>query len=285
MDWQDRLRELDAQLARGELSQGEYRSRRDELLAEASSAPALRRHPGSRPPTGPIPVMQPPPRDLFSPVPQQPPTAPVAGGEVFSTAGEPAKGRRAALIAVAVLVVAAVALWVVLLEPFSGDGAAEPAAPKSLAELVPTPEGRPNPKNGVLTVAAAAEANILTAAGAEALTAGGVLEVVFRSSFDGELGTAVIAGRAASPDAAAKTVTRLHANLLARGFRELGDPLVDGPTAVKENADNRYHSAVFAIGDVVVQISLSQPVGADAADLAAALRDTSAAVSNALRTG
>ncbi|GGS18546.1 SHOCT domain-containing protein [Actinokineospora fastidiosa] len=285
MDWQDRLRELDAQLASGELTRGEYRSRRDELLAEASSAPVLRHHRDTRPPTGSFPAAPPPPRDLFASAPQAPPAA-LAGTEVFSTAGTPSKGPRAALIAVAVLAVVAVALWVVLLKPFSGDEtAAAPPAPRSLAEMVPTPEGRPNPKNGVLTVPEAAEANVISAAGAKALSTNGVLEVVFRSTVDGDLGTAVIAGRAASVDAATAAVGQLHENMRARGFQDVDEPLVEGPTTVKENADNRFVNAVFAVDDVVVQISLSQPVTGDESLLNAALRNTAAAITNALRTG
>lgn len=54
MTWQEELRQLDSALAGGELSANEYRKRRDEILAAASSAQAP--SPVIGPPTGPNPV-------------------------------------------------------------------------------------------------------------------------------------------------------------------------------------------------------------------------------------
>jgi hypothetical protein len=61
MTWQEELRQLDSALAGGELSANEYRKRRDEILAAASSAQPP--SPVIGPPTGPRPVVTPPPPD------------------------------------------------------------------------------------------------------------------------------------------------------------------------------------------------------------------------------
>lgn len=58
MTWQEELRQLDSALAGGELSANEYRKRRDEILAAASSAQTP--SPVIGPPTGPNPVVAPP---------------------------------------------------------------------------------------------------------------------------------------------------------------------------------------------------------------------------------
>jgi hypothetical protein len=284
VDWQDRLRELDARLVRGELTRREYQVQRDELLAEASSSSALRHQQAARTPSGSFPA-------LVAPPPHQPPTfapgapevpVPLAGAEVFTAAAARSRGPRAALIGVAVLALVAGVLWVVLLKPFSGNDAAPPAAPASLAEQVPTPPGRPNPKNGVLAVPAAVEAGVITRGGAETLGGSGVLEVVFRSTVDGDLGTAVVAGRANSADAARTGVEELHAGVLGRGFREFDTAAAGGRAAIKENADNRYVNSVFPVGDVIVQISLSQPVDADVQQLTTALDGLTAQLSSAI---
>jgi hypothetical protein len=57
MTWQEELRQLDSALAGGELSANEYRKRRDEILAAASSAQPP--SPVIGPPTGPNPVAAP----------------------------------------------------------------------------------------------------------------------------------------------------------------------------------------------------------------------------------
>lgn len=57
MTWQEELRQLDSALAGGELSANEYRKRRDEILAAASSAQPP--SPVIGPPTGPRPVVTP----------------------------------------------------------------------------------------------------------------------------------------------------------------------------------------------------------------------------------
>ena len=59
MTWQEELRKLDSALAEGELAANEYRKRRDEILAAASSAQPP--SPVIGPPTGPRPVITPPP--------------------------------------------------------------------------------------------------------------------------------------------------------------------------------------------------------------------------------
>ena len=58
MTWQEELRQLDSALAGGELSANEYRKRRDEILAAASSAQPP--SPVIGPPTGPNPAVPPP---------------------------------------------------------------------------------------------------------------------------------------------------------------------------------------------------------------------------------
>jgi hypothetical protein len=57
MTWQEELRQLDSALAGGELSANEYRKRRDEILAAASSAQTP--SPIIGPPTGPQPAVAP----------------------------------------------------------------------------------------------------------------------------------------------------------------------------------------------------------------------------------
>jgi hypothetical protein len=57
MTWQEELRQLDSALAGGELSANEYRKRRDEILAAASSAQPP--SPVIGPPTGPRPAVPP----------------------------------------------------------------------------------------------------------------------------------------------------------------------------------------------------------------------------------
>jgi hypothetical protein len=57
MTWQEELRQLDSALAGGELSANEYRKRRDEILATASSAQPASAIIG--PPTGPRPAVKP----------------------------------------------------------------------------------------------------------------------------------------------------------------------------------------------------------------------------------
>lgn len=61
MTWQEELRKLDSALAEGELAANEYRKRRDEILAAASSAQPP--SPVIGPPTGPRPVIAPPAPD------------------------------------------------------------------------------------------------------------------------------------------------------------------------------------------------------------------------------
>lgn len=70
MTWQEELRQLDSALAGGELSANEYRKRRDEILAAASSAQTP--SPIIGPPTGPNPVVAAPAAPAASPAPAAP---------------------------------------------------------------------------------------------------------------------------------------------------------------------------------------------------------------------
>jgi hypothetical protein len=79
MTWQEELRQLDSALAGGELSANEYRKRRDEILAAASSAQAP--SPIIGPPTGPNPVVAAPAAPAAPPA-SPAPAAPLDAAEV-----------------------------------------------------------------------------------------------------------------------------------------------------------------------------------------------------------
>ncbi|MGX7823688.1 hypothetical protein ACTG9Q_01200 [Actinokineospora sp. 24-640] len=191
-DWLDQLRRLDQALAAGEISAAQHRSKRDEILAEASSAQPLMARP--QPATGPgLPAE--PPRHNQHQVPASWPlpaaetaSARVTPGQaqaIFSTAqSTTSKPWPAALAALLVLVLIAAGIW---LWSFSGaDPVAGPTtttqAPSRFTELrLP---GQADIRSGDMRLQQARQENLITAEEAALLIGLGVNKVTYVGSAD-----------------------------------------------------------------------------------------------------
>ncbi|MET0133878.1 MAG: hypothetical protein ABW215_09830 [Kibdelosporangium sp.] len=217
MAWQDELNSLDEELSSGRIQADEYRRRRDELLAAASSNPVgLRRihrqqqqsiadafnsdqgevtqqvdvksNWQSRPPdrnVAPMAAQPPPPRN------NQPPQ-PMQGSEVFGLAvNAPGKSRRWPRFVIAVVVLALVAggTWWFAFRDRSApatDTAAQQSGEFTL-DRVPLPPDVPLSTAGVLTVDQAQVYTLVLPDEASYLKEGGAEKIFYRSAASGNL--------------------------------------------------------------------------------------------------
>ncbi|TCO64576.1 hypothetical protein [Actinocrispum wychmicini] len=218
MAWQDDLSRLDEELSAGRIHSDEYRRRRDELLAAASSNPAVtraRRQPSVVP--GPTSddadvtqqVEMPDPRQQpnawvavpAQPVIEQPPinslvpkSAPMHGAEVFGlTNFGPARRRTwpRFVIAIVVLALIGAGIWLFVLRKDGPADSAPPAAPQFTLDRLPNPTDSPLSTSGVLTVDQAQIYNLIKPDEAQYLLAGGTQKIFYRQVVSGTMSTQI----------------------------------------------------------------------------------------------
>lgn len=236
-DWLDQLRRLDQALAAGEISAAQHRSKRDEILAEASSAQPLMAHPQAGPGRS-----ESPRQDHQHPVPASwplpaPETAPalVTPGQaqaIFSTAQATSrKPWLAALGALLVLVLVAAGIW---LWSFSGaDPVAGPTtttqAPSRFTELrLP---GQADIRSGDMRLQQARQENLITAEEAALLIGLGVNKVTYVGSADKPYQFLAFSYPSADPGAQTEQIRSMQRDL---GYTAVDVPdLPDGLEAVR----------------------------------------------------
>ncbi|MEU4740015.1 hypothetical protein AB0G02_06040 [Actinosynnema sp. NPDC023658] len=246
MEWQDMLRDLDAQLASGRIPLSEYTKRRDQLLAEAASGRNAPPDPDS---TQVIRVAPPRPPQWE---PRQRPAS-LDGAAVFATAGKPRGKRSAAVVAVvAVAVVAAGAWWFTAGTGNTENAAAAPPATTTTTRAEPTIPELPGAKGEhgpVLSVDEAVQLKLLAKDEAQVLKGNGVTEVLFASSTAPRASYAVVVARTKSSEVAARVADDLVAHLVATGYTETPEHYL-----VKKSPQSSVLRAVYRSGDAVVRV-------------------------------
>ncbi|MFC5285467.1 hypothetical protein ACFPM7_00230 [Actinokineospora guangxiensis] len=284
-DWLDQIQRLDRALTAGEITSAQHRSRRDEILAEASSQSQLQHH-GPRHPA-PVPAAAPPlaASPLAGPAITGPATAPplVTPSEasaIFSTAPSTLRKPWLAPVAVlAVLALVAAGIWVWMLsapgEPGAPPPQAAPPAPPALTELrLP---GEADARSGTMSLAEAREENLITAAETALLGEVGVAEITYVGSADKPYQYLVFAYPSADP---AGQTDKLVAAQSALGFTEAEVPgLPDGVRAAELGNERAAQARLtYATATGTVQALVLQVPRGDRDDLLARLGDVAGVV-------
>jgi hypothetical protein len=255
MDWQDVLRNLDADLASGRIPPAEYTKRRDQLLAEAASGRTAVPDPDS---TQVIRVTPPRPAQWE---PRQRPAS-LDGAAVFATAGKP-RGKRSAVVVavVAVAVVAAGAWWFTAGKGNTDNAEASAPTTTTTTRAEPTIPALPGTKGAhgpVLGVDEAVQLKLLGKDEAQVLEGNGVTEVLFASSTAPRASYAVVVARTKSPEVADRVADDLVARLVATGYTETPEHHL-----VKTSAQSSVLRAVYRSGNAVVRVGAGR-AGAEA---------------------
>lgn len=297
MDWQASLRALDKRLADGEVSPGEHRRVRDEILAEASGAigrvgqspsPAETTQVIARSPSAP--VEQPSPSVVLPPITREHrSTGTIDGNQVFAATGTAGrKPWRTAGMVFTVLAVLCASVWWVALR---GDEApatqaqrpapAGPAAPGGRpADMLPSLPGTPSANNSTLSIDRAVELKLLSGHDARLYRDHGVEEVVYRGSRSGATGMMVLVVPARSEADAAAITDALHDHLIQVGFADIAGTRPTGFT--RTDAQFTTFGTVYRSRLVSVQVSVSGKPQQDPARLRSEFDDLLKNVTNAL---
>ncbi|MET0237558.1 MAG: hypothetical protein ABW224_23125 [Kibdelosporangium sp.] len=312
MAWQDDLKSLDEELSSGRIPAEEYRRRRDELLAAASSNPVgmrriHRKQPASianafngdpksdaditqqvdvnaaapqwqaTPPANGQPA--PPPRDLGAPV------QPKQGAEVFGLAVSSgprttSKWPRFVAAIVALAVVAAGVWWFAFRDPSDAPNSAsaqgeQPARPAPLGVgSLPNPVDVPLTYSGTLTVDQMQIYNLTTPEEAALLVAAGTDEVYYRGVTAGNLQYHIYAYRTKD----AQSSQQLMAKLTDRNKRiGMADITVQGlsPKVKTQQVSSEATSiseAIYVADRAAVRIVIGQSKPLDDDKLGSAMR-------------
>jgi hypothetical protein len=281
MSWEEELRQLDDALAAGKVSASKHRKRRDEILAEASSAQS-----SALPASGVLsraawrPVRQ-ARRPVAAPSLPQPsqPITPTQAQEMFVTS-RPATGRRwlGVLAAVLVLALAAGVTW------WFGFRQDEPGTPAAGSTSSAQPRqgggidelrlpGTADDRNGKFSVQRALELKVLSPLEADLLKQSGITEVTYVGASEGDYRYLVYAYPSVDPDAARATtgvVAHIHEQI---GLTEAPIVVPDGVQAVElRNAKAAVVRALYTSGNTTVQLAVLQEPAGDPAALESAFK-------------
>lgn len=264
MQWQERLRTLDHQLAAGELTPAEHRLLADELLAEAAGPRRAEPEPAVEEP---LPAPEEPAPARFV----EPTRPPLSGVDLFTNTQEPGRPWIGVLIAVLALALVGAGLWWLLSDP-TGDPTGGPpsAQPTATTTATSAPAGPADPAAALM---AALPELPGTAIGPPALvpsgigtqlglyppavakaTAGGLGLVDAASIGDG---TSYAIAALDSPDATTATAAVDYA--VRNGWAEVDRaPLPDGVTVLRTSPSGRdVHRAVYRSGRWTVLLTVS----------------------------
>lgn len=253
------------------------RERRDEILAEAAAS----KH-APRPPRGfPGGALWRTQRAARVPATAPPATEPLT---IPNGDAEPDRSRWAnlAIFAVlAVLVIIGVVAWWVH-DPAVQQRSVAPTPPAGF-EQIALP-GRPDPHRGGMTIAAAADRNVLPDFEAELLRKGGISEVVYAGSVDGQYSFFIYAYPSAGPEAAratTQTIAGIHKRL------GLADTVVEGlpsglPAVELRNSKAVVMRTLYTSGNFTVQVSVLQKPAGDGTELRAEFRRMATLVAGVL---
>lgn len=240
----------------------------------------------------PGPQAQQPTARFGPPVPptQYPRAAPIQGQEVFAEARSARAGTVLKILIPLLLVLALVGagVWWFVLRDDSTPAARNEGPPASsqqpssesqppesqvpsaadVAEKVPALPGEAKPESGTMTAVQAQERKLLTPAYATLLTDHGAGDIVYRKSAGDGFGYLLVAAPIEPSGDAADTATATSDNLRQAGF-ETADPAESGGVAVITRTDQFFRTfvAMYASGDVWVQLNVSGPPDGDAAAL------------------
>jgi hypothetical protein len=250
MAWQDELSRLDEELSAGRIPGDEYRRRRDELLATASSNPAVNRIRRQQPqivnagdPSGEVtqqvemPAVQQPNSWVTvpaHPVIEQPPVKPLApmqGAEVFGlTMAGPPKRRTwlKFVIAIVVLALIGAGIWLFVLRKDGPAQSAPPAAATFTLDKLPNPSDSPLSTSGVLTVDQAQIYNLIRPDEAGYLVASGTQKIFYRQVVTGNVSTQIFYFTVAPGSSGAPLAKRI----VDRGTKLGMQPVPGLPTGV-----------------------------------------------------
>jgi hypothetical protein len=297
MAWQDELNSLDQELSSGRIRAEEYRRRRDELLAAASSNPvSLRRlHRQQQPSIAnafqPEVEGVPPQVDLTQaqweakpPSPQRTqalnagPVPPVRGDEVFGLAIDATAKRRKwpqFVVAIVVLALVAGAVWWFALRDTTPDNAPAAAPTTGLSlDKVPNPTDVPLSTAGVLTVDQAQVYNLLKPDEAANLSTGGVEKIYYRGATAGSVGYLVYAFQtkdSATGKQLSEKIVKFGKDTARQDAGVAGLP--DGVTAAKLiTQEAAIFDAVYPIDSGAVRIVLLQTGQVDERQLSNSLK-------------
>lgn len=306
MDWQASLRALDKRLADGELSPGEHRRVRDEILAEASGAigrvrdrevhlpsaaettQVIARSP-SAPVEQPSPMAQ--PSVVLPPITREHrSTGTIDGNQVFASTGTRHKPWRTAGVAFAVLAVLCASVWWVALRgdeaPATQAQRPAPSVPAAgspgdrPADALPTLPGTPSANSSTLSIDRAMELKLLSSHDARLYRAHGVEEVVYRGSRSGTTGMMALAVPTRSDADAAAITSALHDHLIQVGFADIAGTR---PTSfTRTDAQFTTFGTVYRSRFVCVQVSVSGKPQQDPAQLRSDFEELVKNVTNAL---
>jgi hypothetical protein len=318
MSWQDELKSLDNELSAGRIPAEEYRRRRDELLAAASSNPVSlrriqRKQPVSianafngeskDPDTPPQRIQQPAaawraeaPPQANGPHPGQaaPPVLPKQGAEVFAPGGGPRKARKWPRIVVAVVVLALIAggVWWFVVSPGSSPQAAapvtengQPAEREMLGvESLPTPGDVPLSYSGTLTVDQLQVYQMATPEEAALFADAGTDQVYYRGVTSGNLQYHINAYRTKDTSTSRDLMAKLVERNKRIGMQDVAvssvPPKVKTQQLFTENTG--VYEAVYVSGRAMVRITIAQSVPLADDKLAGAMRRTVDAVTRSV---
>lgn len=267
------MRESDDAEAAGHRPAFKRRKRRDEILAEAAASKHVPRAPRGLPGgalwrsqrAARISVTTPPTQPQVPAT--EPPTAP--NGDP-----KPDRSRWANLPILAVLAVlvtiGGVAWW--LHDPAVQQRSVPPTPPAGF-EQIALP-GHPDSHRGGMTVAAAADLNVLPDYEAELLRKGGISDVVYAGSVDRQYSFFIYAYPSAGPEAAratTETIAGIHKRL------KLTDAVLDGlpsglPAVELRNSKAVVMRTLYTSGNFTVQLSVLQKPAGDNTELRAEFR-------------
>ncbi|MEU6641404.1 hypothetical protein ABZ863_02530 [Saccharomonospora sp. NPDC046836] len=134
----------------------------------------------------------------------------------------------------------------------------------ALEDRLPVLPGQPNPQNSTVAVRRGADLGLYTEQTAALLTRNGAQEVLYRASADGPTAYFLLAIPMASPDAARNTAQQMRDSALGAGYTRSSAP---DDTLTGELGERTLAGTWYASGDVAVNLWVSQPLPATAADL------------------
>lgn len=300
MAWQDELNSLDEELSSGRIRADEYRRRRDELLAAASSNPvSLRRIHRQQPPSianafngdsadvtqqvdlskaqwetkPPDPRQQAPRQMLANPAP------PMQADEVFGLAANATAPNRKKwprfVAAIAVLAVLAAGIWFFALRNKSGpEAVANPPAAQISLERLPNPTDAPMTYSGVFTVDQAQVYNLLKPDEAATLVQAGSKRILFRGVSQGNLVFHTFAYETATTDIArGLTTSAMDRNKRVGMVEATGTGVQQGVNVVKSLGDkSAVIEAIYPTANATIRVMVVQTGPNDERQLSDAIR-------------